>query len=112
MHKLIPAVLTATLLLGTCGIAGADDIKTFELSLTGTAFTPAEIKVPSGAPFLIKFTNTNPAPAELEAKDLKVEKTAAGGSSIVVRVNAMAPGKYLFVDEFQEDVAKGFVVVE
>jgi len=24
----------------------------------------------------------------------------------------MTPGKYLFVDEYQEDVAKGYVIVE
>jgi hypothetical protein len=29
-----------------------------------------------------------------------------------VRVKAMDPGKYLFVDEYQEDVAKGYVIVE
>ncbi len=37
---------------------------------------------------------------------------AAGNSEIVVNVKGMAAGKYLFVDEFQEDVAKGYVIVE
>ena len=43
---------------------------------------------------------------------MKIEKAVAGNSSIVVRVKAMTPGKYLFVDEYQEDVAKGYVIVE
>jgi Cupredoxin-like domain len=90
----------------------ADDEVTYETSLKANAFTVAEIKVPAGKPFVIKFTNENAAPAEFEAKELKIEKVAAGNSSIVVRVKAMEPGKYLFVDEYQEDVAKGYVIVE
>jgi heme/copper-type cytochrome/quinol oxidase subunit 2 len=90
----------------------AEDVVTYETTLKGAAFTVAEIKVPAGRPFIIKMTNANPAPAELEAKELKIEKAAAGNSTIVVRVKAMEPGKYLFVDEYQEDAAKGYVVVE
>lgn len=90
----------------------AEEVVTYETTLKGAAFTVAEIKVPAGKPFIIKMTNANSAPAELEAKELKIEKAAAGNSTIIVRVKAMEPGKYLFVDEYQEDVAKGYVVVE
>lgn len=92
--------------------AYAEDLITYEVTLKGAAFDVPEIKVPAGKPFIIKMNNMNAAVAELEAKELKVEKIASGNSSIVVRVKAMEPGKYLFVDEFQEDVAKGFVIVE
>ena len=94
------------------GPAFADDTVTYEVTLKGSTFTPAEINVPAGKPFIIKMTNANAAPAELEAKELEVEKVATGNSLIVVKVNAMTPGKYLFVDEYQEDVAKGYVIVE
>ena len=90
----------------------AEDIVTYETTLKDKAFTVAEIKVPAGKPFIIKLNNANAAAAELEAKELKVEKPVAANSSIVVRVKAMAPGKYLFVDEYQEDVAKGYIIVE
>lgn len=90
----------------------AEDIVTYETTLKDKAFTVAEIKVPAGKPFIIKLNNANAASAELEAKDMKIEKAVPGNSSIVVRVKAMAPGKYLFVDEYQEDVAKGYVIVE
>ena len=90
----------------------AEDIVTYETTLKDKAFTVAEIKVPAGKPFVIKLNNANAAAAELEAKELKIEKVVAGNSSIVVRVKAMAPGKYLFVDEYQEDVAKGYIIVE
>ncbi|MFO1034653.1 MAG: cupredoxin domain-containing protein [Hyphomicrobiales bacterium] len=92
--------------------AQAEEAITVEISLKGNAFTPAEVKVPAGKPFVIKMKNENAAPAELEAKDLKIEKVAAGNSEIVVKVKGMPAGKYLFVDEYQEDVAKGYVIVE
>ncbi len=92
--------------------AHAEDIVTYETTLKDKAFTVAEIKVPAGKPFIIKLNNANAAAAELEAKDMKIEKAVAGNSSIVVRVKAMEPGKYLFVDEYQEDVAKGYIIVE
>jgi leucyl-tRNA synthetase len=90
----------------------AEDVTTYETTLKDAAFSVSEIKVPAGKPFIIKMINANAAPAELEAKELKIEKVAAGNSTIVVRVKAMEPGKYLFVDEYQEDVAKGYVIVE
>lgn len=102
---LLTALLTST-------AAFADDLVTYEVTLKGAAFDHPEIKVPAGKPFIIKMTNANAAAAELEAKDLKIEKVAAANSSIVARVGAMKPGKYLFVDEYQEDVAKGYVIVE
>jgi hypothetical protein len=90
----------------------SDEVPTFEVTLKGDAFEPAELRVPANKPFIIKLKNLNAAPAELEAKDLKIEKVAAGNSEIVVRVKATPPGTYLFVDEYQEDVAKGYVVSE
>ena len=103
-------VMAALLVLAPA--ASAEDLITYEVTLKGAAFDIPEIKVPAGKPFIIKMNNRNAAAAELEAKELKIEKAAAGNSSIVVRVKAMEPGKYLFVDEYQEDVAKGFVIVE
>ena len=102
--------LSALLLLSVA--AQAEDPVTYELSLKGTAFIPAEIEVPADKPFIIKFSNGNAAPAELEAKELNIEKVAPGNSAIMVRVKAQRPGKYLFVDEYQEDVAKGHVIVK
>lgn len=113
LSRYFPAlILGFTVAVGAALPVRADDVVTYETTLKGNAFTVAEIKVPAGKPFMIKMINTNAAPAELEAKELKIEKVAAGNSTIVVRVKAMEPGKYLFVDEYQEDVAKGYVIVE
>jgi hypothetical protein len=112
----MPSCWLPVLFLGLCLASAsalrAEDVVTYEITLRDKAFSLTEIKVPAGKPFMIKMVNANAAPAELEAKELKIEKVAAGNSTIVVRVKAMEPGKYLFVDEYQEDVAKGYVIVE
>ncbi len=105
-------VVLLACLCGVSTVAYAEVPVTYELTLKAAAFDKSEIKVPAGKPFIIKFNNLNAAPAELESKELRVEKLAAGNSSIVVRVKAVEPGKYLVVDEYQEDVAKTYVIVE
>jgi hypothetical protein len=90
----------------------AEDVPTFDLALDGTKFTPPDLHVPANKPFIIKFKNNNAGVAELEAKEFGIEKKAAGKSEVIVRVKGGAAGSYLFVDEFQEDVAKGQIVVE
>ena len=107
-----PLMLGLTLAFTAASPLLAEDIVTYETTLKDKAFTVTEIKVPAGKPFMIKMTNANAVPAELEAKELRIEKVAAGNSTIVVRVRAMEPGKYLFVDEYQEEVARGYVIVE
>ena len=113
LSRFVPTLMIGLAIAATAASPSrAEEVATFETTLKDKAFTVTEIKVPAGKPFMIKMTNANSAPAELEAKELKIEKAAAGNSTIVVRVKAMEPGKYLFVDEYQEDVAKGYVIVE
>ena len=90
----------------------AEDTAEVTLTLTGTTFEPAEIKATSGKPLIIKFKNANAKPAEFESNDLNLEKIAAANSEIVLRINELPKGKFLFVDEFQEDVAKGYIIGE
>lgn len=106
------ALLAGCFLAAMMSPAMADEIATYDLTLEGTTFSPAELRVPAGKPFVIKFNNTNAAPAELESIDLKVEKIAPPNSTIMVRVLSPDAGTYTFVDEFQEDVAKGTIVAE
>jgi heme/copper-type cytochrome/quinol oxidase subunit 2 len=111
--RFLPALmLSLAIAVAATSPGRADETVTYETTLKGNGFTVAEIKVPAGKPFKIKMTNANAGPAELESRELKIEKTAAGNKSITVRVKAQQPGKYLFVDEYQEDVAKGYVIVE
>ena len=90
--------------------AEAKDPVTYEIILKGQAFTPAELNVPAGEPFIIKVKNENDAPAEFESKEMKFEKIVAGRSEILVKVKALPGGTFEFVDEYHEDTARGMVI--
>ena len=92
--------------------ARAEDLVTVVVMLKNDIFTPAEVKVAAGRPFTLKVINQDPIAAEIEAKDLKIEKVMAGNSEITVTVRALEPGRYLFVNEYKEDTVKGFVVAQ
>ena len=108
------AIVAAALLLPLtlAGNSFAEDPAAITITLKDDAFSPAEVKVPAGKAFTLKFANKDAAAAEIEAKDLKIEQVVAGAAEIAVTVRAQQPGRYLFVNEYKEDVVKGFVVVE
>ena len=106
---LLAAVATLVTVIGS---AHADETKTIEITLKGTVFTRSEVKVPVGQTIVVKFKNLNAAPAEIETKPLKIEKVVPGGGKIVANVKAKAAGRILFVDEYHEDVAKGYFIAE
>jgi plastocyanin len=92
--------------------ASAGDPVTYELTLKGKTFTPAEITVKAGETFRIKLTNANAMPAELESSQLGFEKVVSGSSDILVNVRAQRPGTYKFYDDFHPDEIVGHVVVQ
>ncbi|MEO7381331.1 MAG: cupredoxin domain-containing protein [Paracoccaceae bacterium] len=83
-----------------------------EITLTDTAFEPAEVKVPAGAAFTVLVHNKSAAVAEIEAKDLKIEKVVAAGEDILINVRAQDAGTYLFVNEYKEDTIFGHITAE
>jgi plastocyanin len=77
--------------------------KTTEVPLTAAnqAFSPAELKVKAGQPFVLVVTNNDPKKAiEVENKDLRIEKVVPAGKTVKIRVRALKPGTYVFVDDF------------
>jgi hypothetical protein len=90
--------------------AEAKDPMTYEITLKGQTFTPAELNVPAGEPFIIKLKNENDAAAEFESKDMKFEKIVAGHATIPVKVKALPGGTFEFFDEYHEEAARGTVV--
>ncbi len=83
-----------------------------EITLGDAAFEPAELKVPAGQSFTLLVRNRSAAAAEIEAKDLKIEKVVAAGEDILINVRAQEAGTYLFVNEYKEDTVFGHITVE
>ena len=100
------------LLLALVSIAGAQD-KPLEVPviLENQKFTPGEVKVKAGQPFLLVVTNKDAKPAEVESKDLRFEKVVAPGKTISIRVRALKPGTYVFLDDYNKST-RGKIVAE
>jgi hypothetical protein len=98
--------------LGSVCAVAAEEPLTIEVTLKDHRFTPAEIHVVSGKPTVLRVKNEDATAEEFESSALKVEKVIAGHSSGIVRLRALAPGRYPFAGEFHDDTAKGVVIAE
>jgi plastocyanin len=107
------AVMAGTLGLAGAGLATAAD-RTDEIALTieKNRFSPEEVKVKAGTPFVLVITNKDGAPEEFESKALRLEKVIPAGKTVKVSVRALKAGVYDFVGEYHEKTAKGRIVAE
>ena len=108
------ALFTAAALLAVSatGPANAQSATEIQLSYKDKKFDPAEITAPANTPIVIKLKNLDAKAMEFESKPLKIEKVVAGSSDATINVRAQKPGRYEFVDEYNEKVAKGTLVVK
>ena len=92
--------------------ANAQSATEIQLSYKDKKFDPAEITAPANTAIVIKLKNLDAKAMEFESKPLKIEKVVAGSSDATINVRAQKPGRYEFVDEYNEKVAKGTLVVK
>jgi plastocyanin len=97
--------------LGT-GRAVAAEPAEIPITIEHNRFSPEEIKVKAGAPFVLVVTNKDGGPEEFESKDLRIEKVIPGGKTVRLRLPALKAGSYGFVGEYHEKTAKGRIVAE
>ena len=109
-RRLGMAVMTVLALLVTGGTVGAAD--EIALTIEKNRFSPEEIKVKAGTPFVLVVTNKDAGPEEFESKDLRIEKIIPGGKTMKINVRALKPGTYTFVGEYHEKTAKGRIIAE
>ena len=110
--KLTTFAAIALVSIAAAGAASAQSATEIQLSYKDKKFDPAEISAPANAPIVIKLKNLDSKAMEFESKTLKVEKVVAGSSDATINVRAQKPGRYEFVDEYNEKVAKGTLVVK
>lgn len=107
MRRLVSSfalVAVAVGVVSSVAVARAAD-KPAEVALTAAnqKFEPAEVKVKAGQPFVLVVTNKDPKKAiEVENKDLRIEKVVPAGKTVNIRVRALKPGTYVFVDDFNQ----------
>jgi uncharacterized protein (DUF2141 family) len=104
----LAAALAAVLLIAAAAAAADNEIP---LTIEKGQFQPSEVKVKANTPFVLVITNKNPKAAEFESKDLRVEKVVPAGKTVNVRIRALKPGTYAFVDDFNQ-ATTGRIVAE
>lgn len=105
-------VAAALALLVAGGALAADRPKEIPVTIEGHRFSPEEITVAAGAPFVLVITNRDAVAEEFESRDLRVEKVIPAGKTVRVRVAALKKGTYPFIGDFNSKTAKGRVVAE
>ncbi len=93
------------------GSALAADPPEIALLIEKGKFQPDEIKVKANAPFILVITNKGDKAAEFESKDLRTEKVVPAGKTVKVRIRALKPGTYPFLDDFNKQTT-GRIVAE
>jgi hypothetical protein len=108
------ATLLAAIGLLSVAAIGAANAQSAEIQLSykDKKFDPAEIGAPANTPIVIKLRNLDAKPMEFESKTLHIEKVVAGSSDATINVRAQKPGRYEFVDEYNEKTARGALVVK
>jgi hypothetical protein len=102
----------ALLALAAGGAARAEDLTTYSLTLKNHRFTPTEIHVPNGKPFLVSVKNLDDTADEFEMRRPAVEKVIPPGEEGQVRIRPLSPGRFPFFGDFHSDTAQGVIVAE
>ena len=82
------------------------------LTIEQHKFTPTELKVKAGQPFVLVITNKDTTPEEFESKELRVEKVIPANKTLKLRMPALKPGTYKFFGEYHAATAQGRIVAE
>jgi Cupredoxin-like domain len=93
-------------------LCNADDLVTYEITLQDHHFTPSEIHVPSGKPFIVLVTNRNDGSDEFEMLFPALERPLQPGQQGKVRIRPLAPGRFPFFGESDPDNETGAFVAE
>jgi len=109
-HATLGALIALSLICD--GTPRAEDLQTFSLTLKGRRFVPAELHVPAGKPFFLVISNQEDTPDEFEMHSPPLEKVIQPGSNGRVHVRPLAPGRFIFFDDFHPETARGAIVAE
>jgi plastocyanin len=107
-----PAPILSALLLAAAALpVSAADVERL-LVIKDHRFDPAELKVPAGERIKLLVHNQDRTAEEFESKSMNREKLVPAGGKVTIFLGPLKPGRYEFVGEYHEDVAKGVVIAE
>ena len=92
--------------------SAADPLAEVALTLENGRFSPEELRVKAGSPFMLVITNKDLKDEEFEIESLKIEKVVPAGRTRRVKMPGLRPGVYHFIGEYAQATAKGRLVAE
>ena len=103
-------LLLAGALLTAAVPARAQEAANVTVSIKNHRFQPAEVQAPANVPIVLRVKNLDATPMEFESVSLRVEKVVIGNGEGIIRLRPLAPGRYNFFDDFNQQ-ANGVLVV-
>jgi hypothetical protein len=101
-----PATLGILLALAALSAATIAPVRaqepSYSLTIHDTRFEPATLSVKAGIKFKLVVRNARKVAAEFESAELNREKVIPAGQSAVIYIGPLAPGTYLFFDDFHQ----------
>ena len=110
MPRILATVVMTIAVVAVAGVACALD--EIPLTIENNRFSPDEVKVKAGAPFVLVVTNKDKTPEEFESKELRIEKVVPPGKTLRINVRALKPRTYPFIGDYHQQTAKGRIVAE
>ena len=82
------------------------------LIMDGQRFTPEEVRVKAGTPFMLVVRNQGGDEGEFEIPDLRIEQEIPAGKTRRFKMPALRPGSYAFINDYKQSSAKGRLIAE
>jgi Cupredoxin-like domain len=98
-----------------CGCSGTEserDTQVVDIIIKDHKFEPKEIVVPQNKLIKLVVHNQDASIEEFESYDLKREKIVPAGGQVSIMIAPLAPGKYSFFGDFNQDTAQGCLIVQ
>jgi hypothetical protein len=105
------SVLTVSFVLFVTSCGEEENLTEYVVVLKNHNFNPPVITVTSGEKFKLIIDNQDATAEEFESHDLKREKIIKGNTKSVVFIGKLSAGEYKYFGEFNEDEAKGKIIV-
>lgn len=100
-------------LMSLCAMtAFAKDEVEIEIEIKDHVFYPAEVEAPAESNIKLIVHNRDDTIEEFESFDLKREKIVPPNGKINIILAPLAPGRYEFFGDFNQDTAKGAIIIK
>jgi len=80
----------------------AQQAATHTVTVKNHKFQPAQIAVKANTPVSLRVRNQDSGRMEFESSNPSVEKVIGGNSEAVIKLQPLAPGRYEFYDDFNQ----------